>query len=321
VALVAVVALVTTAVVAVNRIIDQRVAEIPRVSLGAGVLQEVAPGHLPQNILIMGTDAQPGTAVDGARSDTMILLRIRRHSAEAVWFPRDVVVDIPGRGRDRLNQAFLLGGPQLAIDTLKANFDVDVNHYVELDMDALRDLVDAVGGIRVAFPEALRDDISGLDVQAGCVRLDGEAALALARGRAVQAFRDGAWQLIDTRADLDRVERQEQLVGALADEVRADVDQRPSRLARFVDAFLHDVKIDDTFDRSELLWFARVFLGLDATRITTEMLPVGPSSDNPLVTLSPAAGSDVILQRLGGTFAPTSLASTAPPQTDDFRPC
>jgi LCP family protein required for cell wall assembly len=321
VALMTVTALVTVAVVAVNRLVDQRVADIPRVSLGSGVLERVAPGQLPQNVLILGVDDQYPDDGGGRRSDAVVLLRVGQHSAHAVWFPRDLLVQIPGQpGTAPLNQAYMFGGPQLAIDTLKANFDLSVNHYVELDMRGLRKLVDAVGGVRMSFPEALRDEQSGLQVAAGCVRVDGATALALARSRRAEALRNGSWQLVDRRSDLDRVQRQQELVGALASTARADVDGHPQRAVRLVDALLRNVAIDDTFTREDVLRLARVLLGLDQTRFETAVVPVAASPTDPN-RLALATGSDAVLQQFGGSMAPSSFAPAVPTAGGERRPC
>jgi LCP family protein required for cell wall assembly len=214
----------------------------------------------------------------------------------------------------------MLGGPRLAIATFKANFGVDVNHYVELDMTGLSDVVDALGGIHVSFPEALRDDHSGLHVAAGCVGLDGEQTLALARTRSAEALRGGSWQMVDVRSDLDRAQRQVELVGLLRAAVRAQVDDRPLRLVRLVDAFLEHVKIDDTFDQQELLQLARVVVGIDPTRFETVVLPTAMSPDDPN-RLVVAGESAATLQRLGASSAPSALPAITPAQPDGLTAC
>ena len=75
-------------------------------------------------------------------------------------------------------------GPQTVIDMMKQDFDVDINHYVEIDFQAFIGVVDAVGKIPVYFPYPARDNYSGLNVPfAGCQSLDGNAALAYVRSR------------------------------------------------------------------------------------------------------------------------------------------
>jgi hypothetical protein len=145
--------------------------------------------------------------------------------------------------------------------------------------------------------------------------------LAVARTRRAEAFRDGSWQLVDRSADLDRMQRQQQLVSALDAAVRAEVDAHPARLVKLVDAFLDHVKIDDTFGRGDVLRLARVLLGIDAAQIETHMLPVGPSPTDPNVTLATATGSDLTVQQLGGKLAASSLAPITPSPGDELRSC
>jgi LCP family protein required for cell wall assembly len=286
------------------------------------VLERVAPGQLPQNILVLGADGphQPEDP-DAPRSDTVILVRVGLRSVHAVWFPRDLAVRIPGQGgTGRINQAFSIGGPQLAIETLKANFGVDVNHFVALDMRAMRELVDALGGVRIAFPEALRDSQSGLQVPAGCVRVDGATAVALTRSRATEAYRGGSWQLVDLRSDLDRVQRQQELVQVLAGAVRSDVDGHPLRMADLVNTVLNHVQVDDTFDRQGVLRLARALVGVGAGHFETSVLPVAEVPDDPS-RLAVAIGSDVTLHQLGGSILPSTLGPVTPTAGGELRPC
>jgi LCP family protein required for cell wall assembly len=321
VALATATALVATAVVVVNHVIDQRVAEIPRVALGERVLEHVGSGHLPQNILILGVDDQSPGDDTAPRSDTTILLHVARHSARAVWFPRDLLVQIPGHpGVEPLDSAVSLGGPALAVETMKANFGVSVNHYVELDMRGMRDLVDAVGGVRMSFPDPLRDEYSGLHVPAGCVRLDGATALALARSRNAEALRAGTWQRVDLRSALDRDQRQQALVGALAATVRTLVDGHPQRVVRLLDAFVDHVALDDGFDRQDLARLARLFVGADATQLQTELLPAAISPHDPN-RLALGAGSEVSVRQLGGSVTPAPATPAVPVDESVLRPC
>ena len=64
------------------------------------------------------------------------------------------MVNIPGHGRDRINAAYGLGGPQLLIDTLDANFGIKINHYLEVDFQSFQAVVDAIGNVKVYLPGA-----------------------------------------------------------------------------------------------------------------------------------------------------------------------
>lgn len=301
-------------VLVVNRALDDRIARVPRVSLPAGALQPVADGHYPQNFLVIGTDAKgpeesPRT---GPRSDVMILIRVKRHSAMAIWFPRDLEVQIPGYGPQRMNAAYSLGGVALAVETLEANFHLPVNHFVELRMTAFPPLVDALGGVRLSFPEQLRDSSSGLDVPAGCSRLDGEQVLAVARSRSAEALRDGRWQLVDVNADLSRAARQQQLLATVAASARQRVHNHPTSFVRITDALLEHVRIDSELSRTQVLLFGRALLSFGGSKLTLSTLPVAVTPGG-VVTLSPAAGADQVVDGLGGN----ATASDVPPVAID----
>jgi LCP family protein required for cell wall assembly len=254
------------------------------------------------------------------RSDTLILLRVRRHGAEAVWFPRDLLVDIPGHGPDRINQAVALGGPSLAVDTLRRNFGIRVDHYAEIDMDAVPAMVDAVGGVRLDFPEPVRDDLSGFATGAGCRALDGRDATALARSRNMQALRGGTWSTIDTAADLDRAARQQSLIRALTTAVHAEVDRHPTRLLHLVDVVLEHIRVDSTLDRGGALTLARALLGVGGRTLEVTTLPVALPPGSPAYVI-PAEGSDAVIAGVGGSRSRRAAPAVAVSDAGRYAPC
>ena len=99
------------------------------------------------HILLVGIDARPGQKT--GRSDTMMLLTIdAEHGClKLTSFMRDLYVEIPGEKNNRLNAAYVFGGPELLIKTLKKNFGVKVNYYASVNFSLLADLIDQIGGI------------------------------------------------------------------------------------------------------------------------------------------------------------------------------
>ena len=157
------------------------------------------------------------TTVDGpARSDTMMVLHADGKNSYAVSFPRDLYVNIPGHGKGKINAAFN-EGPQEVIDTLKADFNVDIQHYVEVNFKTFEDIVNAVGSVPVYFPYPARDQLSGLGPTpaAGCYHLDGAPALAYVRSRHLEYFIDGRWRDASPQADIDRIARQQDFIKKL----------------------------------------------------------------------------------------------------------
>ena len=101
------------------------------------------------HILLVGIDARPGQKT--GRSDTMMLLTIdaENKSLKLTSFMRDLYVEIPGYKNNRLNSAYVFGGPELLIKTLKKNFGVEVNYYAAVNFSVLADLIDQIGGLEV----------------------------------------------------------------------------------------------------------------------------------------------------------------------------
>jgi LCP family protein required for cell wall assembly len=166
--------------------------------------------------LVVGSDSREGLddltnfgVAGGERSDVIMLVRLDNEGqAQMLSIPRDLWVDIPGNGKNKINSAYSFGGPQLLIQTLKQELGVEINHYVEIDFVGFMELIDEVGGIDIFFPNPARDESSGLEVEAGMQRLDGKQALAYARSRKYQELQDGKWVGVDAN-DIGRTTRQQ----------------------------------------------------------------------------------------------------------------
>jgi len=198
----------------------------------AGVLDPTSGGD--RTFVIVGSDTRAGLddldnfgSAGGERSDVVMLVRLDPSTGDAqmLSIPRDLRVDIPGHGTDKINAAYAYGGPSLLVETLKANLGVEVNHYVEIDFVGFQALVDELGGIALSFPNAARDAKSGLDVPAGTETLDGYEALAYARSRSYQEQQNGSWVSVDAN-DIGRTQRQQEVIRAIVTRMK-----RPSSIA------------------------------------------------------------------------------------------
>jgi LCP family protein required for cell wall assembly len=155
---------------------------VPVLLIGMALLSYLLlPGRT--NILVLGIDARPGEG-DVGRSDTMILTTFLPAYVGMLSIPRDLWVNVPDVGEQRINTAHFFAeaaqpgsGPAAAMDTVRQNFGVNVDYFVRLRFDGLRSIVDAMGGIEVTLPRAM----SGYE--AGTHHLNGEQALALVRDR------------------------------------------------------------------------------------------------------------------------------------------
>ncbi|MER5451992.1 LCP family protein [Streptomyces sp. NPDC002766] len=207
-----------------------------------------------QNILLIGSDSRSG---DGnsrygrdsgtERSDTTILLHLAagRRTVTAMSLPRDLMVDVPACLRPdgtrsepaftMFNSAFETGGSACTIRTVEQLTDIRVDHHVVVDFQGFKEMVDAVDGVRVCLPEPIDDKAARLRLPAGRVTLDGEQALGYVRAR--KSLGDGS--------DTERMDRQQQFLGALVNKVRGnDVLLNPVKLYPVLDAATSSLTTD-----------------------------------------------------------------------------
>jgi polyisoprenyl-teichoic acid--peptidoglycan teichoic acid transferase len=162
--------------------------------------QEPWQGNDRVNILLMGIDRRPGEAFV-SRTDSIMVISVDplKESISILSIPRDLYVVIPGRGRDRINTAFVYGsagnnpeeGASLAIQTISYNLGIPIDHYVLVDFSAVIKSVDILGGISVYVPYNIDDPLypdmnygyDPLFIPAGTQQMDGELALKYARTR------------------------------------------------------------------------------------------------------------------------------------------
>jgi LCP family protein required for cell wall assembly len=267
----------------------QRVKEIPRLELSgelAGAETAAAGGGQAQNVLIVGTDSADGLADDdpirvgrdaGVRTDTVMLLRVDPSSEQAVLLslPRDLYVPIAGTGGSaKINAALQGGGPARLVATVTDALDLPVHHYVEVNFAGFQDLVRAIGGVPVYFPEPVRDRLSGLEVpEAGCITLDPAQALAFVRSRAYEVRRDGRWQ-VDGSGDLGRISRQQDFIRRALHRAFERGARNPTVLADLVETGVGALTLDTTLSLGDLSTIALRFRSFDPERLLTYSLPV-----------------------------------------------
>jgi LCP family protein required for cell wall assembly len=180
----------------------------------------------PNTVLVLGSDArakgskEPGATFVGqaSRSDSILLMRVGGGSNASLSIPRDTVVDIPGHGRNKINAAYAIGGPALAIKTVEAYLGIDVNHLVEVNFENFPALIDALGGVTYKggcvvsqINGGTRNGGYTLRLRAGEHEIDGKQALALARTRKNECAK--------REDDRTRARRQQKILGAIRDKV------------------------------------------------------------------------------------------------------
>ena len=154
------------------------------------------PGN-PQTLLLIGSDHRAGEPWRAANTDTMLLVRMDPASTtiNLLSLPRDLRVDIPGYGVQKLNAAYSLGGPNLLLQTIRANVfpNVQINHIVDVNFRGFSDLIDAIGCVYTDvdhryYNNTAVDNYSSIDILPGYERLCGanqsvSGALAFVRFR------------------------------------------------------------------------------------------------------------------------------------------
>jgi len=162
----------------------------PELHLGTE-LAETDPGK-PQTIMLLGSDRRPKDNVEGAaggaRSDTIILIRLDPHKKATAMMslPRDLKVDIPGHGTEKINAAYELGGPKLTLKTVKRLTGLRINHVINVDFKGFYAAVNAIGCVYADIDRRYYNNSPGyafIDVQPGYQRMCGSKALQYVRFR------------------------------------------------------------------------------------------------------------------------------------------
>ncbi len=162
------------------------------------------------NILLIGTDDDNG---GNSRSDSMILVSVDylHQKIKLTSFLRDCWVEIPSTGKSsKINSAFAKGGAPLLCNTIEYNFLININHYVKVDFDMFRAIIDELGGVEVEVTQKEADFINRTTrqtVSSGTVTLNGDEALVYARIRKLDS-------------DYKRTERQRKIITSLINKAR-----------------------------------------------------------------------------------------------------
>ncbi|NEC67435.1 LCP family protein [Streptomyces sp. SID9727] len=214
--------------------------------------------HDAENILLIGSDSRAGDnreygRDDGGsqRSDTTILLHLAadRKSATAMSIPRDLMVDIPACHKAdktatraqfaQFNWTFEMGGTACTIRTVEKMTGIRVDHHMVIDFNGFKDMVNAVDGVEICLKEPVDDKDAHLKLDAGRHTLNGEQALGYVRAR----------KSLGNGSDTDRMDRQQQFLGALVNKVQSNgVLLNPTRLYPVLDAATKALTTDPGLD-------------------------------------------------------------------------
>ncbi|MFD6205999.1 LCP family glycopolymer transferase [Streptomyces rubiginosohelvolus] len=245
-----------------------------------------------QNILLIGSDSRAGDnrkygRDDGGsqRSDTTILLHLAadRKSATAVSIPRDLMVEIPScrTGDDKksreqftqFNTAFELGGTACTIRTVERMTGIRIDHHMVVDFNGFKDMVDAVDGVEICLKEPIDDKDAHLELPAGRQTLNGEEALGYVRAR----------KSLGNGSDTERMERQQQFLGALVNKMQSNgVLLNPTRLYPVLDAATKSLTTDPGLDSLRDLYdLVRGMRDVPTEQVQFLTVPRQPYRNNP----------------------------------------
>ncbi len=178
------------------------------------------------NILVLGADVGYGGRAGPGRADSILLIHTDPddHRVARLGIPRDLRVQIPGHGEDRINAAYALGGPALAIKTVQSVTGLRINHVVLVDLGSFDDVVDAIGGVTVNVKKPILSKFEcPLATPAKCQRWDGwrfrKGEQDLNGRRALVYSRVRKNELDPSESDVTRIERQQQVTQAIEDKV------------------------------------------------------------------------------------------------------
>ncbi|MEV5982536.1 LCP family protein [Streptomyces sp. NPDC052114] len=226
--------------------------------LGGDRPDNLSPGS--KNILVVGSDSRDGANAEYGKglttmqSDTLMVMHVAadRKWASIVSFPRDSRVEIPacdkGDGSKstahhfKINEAFAIGGTSgdvagaaaCTIRTIEANTGLRIDHFMSVDFQGFKGMVDALGGIEVCPKTAIHDKKAHLDMAAGCQTVKGEKALGYVRTR--YSVGDGS--------DLGRIGRQQEFMEALVAKAQSKLTS-PKALYGFLQSATKSLTTDD----------------------------------------------------------------------------
>lgn len=223
----------------------------------------------PLVVLIAGIDQRKG---DSGRSDSLLLAFIdkEKNKVNLVSIPRDSYVNIPGRGKDKINHSYAFGGMSLTIDTVEEFTNIPINYYVKTNMEGLKGVVDILGGIDIDVPKAMKvgDIRTGnktlLYLSPGKQTLNGAEVVAYARFRK------------DSRGDVGRMERQQEILKGI---LKKAIE--PSKLLK-APVLVSEIKevVETNMSPSEILGLSSVAKELTGNNLTTYTLEAKPFGMN-----------------------------------------
>ena len=214
----------------VKTVEEDELSEEDLLSDNVPIIQEEEKEPNVFNVLLVGADARNPDSENG-RSDTMMLVSYNadENKATVVSFMRDSLVEIPGHGRTKLGHSYAYGGVGLTVNTINAVYDLDIQNYVIINMENLKNVVDKLGGVEITLTaaEVAHYQKSKHYFKEGVNHMNGEQALMHSRNRSLDN-------------DFGRTRRQRDVMQAIYQKVRRTKD--PMALLSLIKYCLTQVK-------------------------------------------------------------------------------
>jgi LCP family protein required for cell wall assembly len=259
-------------------------------NLGSGMNGDKELSDGPLDILVIGSDTRTGNNGDygdqadaegGARSDVMMLMQISEDhkKVNVLSFPRDLMVDIPQcKGSDgktyppsedtQINESLNNGGPGCTVATINKITGVNIDHFMLVDFNAVKQLSTVVGGVNVCVTRPVKDEYSGLDLPAGHSDVKGEQALSFLRSR--HGFGDGS--------DTSRIQAQQGFLASLMRKVKEQGTlSNPGKMYGIAEAITQNVTVDSGFtDPATFVDIGKILSGVNLSDIVFATAPTEP---------------------------------------------
>lgn len=265
----------------------------------------------------------------GERSDTIMVLRVDPtiNDVAVLSFPRDLWVNIAGTTRQaRINSAFDSKDPNRLIRTIDDNFGVPIDHYVNVNLCAFKEIVDSVGGVKIPFSYRTKDEKVGFrEVGPGCVELRGSQALAYVRSRTGYRYYDEAKQkwLSDPTGDIGRINRQQDFLRRSMQRALDRGTTNPATANALLNVALNRVITDDRLTPRDLLSLAQAMRNLDTSGVSSytvewSMRRIG--GESVLIPVTDTESMQAILAVFRGEGDVARVSADAGADGDAFAP-
>jgi LCP family protein required for cell wall assembly len=276
----------------------------PNKTNSSSILNDVSKqeSSQPINVLLIGIggDSHPG----GTLADSIMVASIdaKHNTISILSVPRDLYVNIPGYGKQKINAAHSFGelnkkqtggGPALLEQVVADTLGVPIHYFVRVDFDGFKKIVDTLGGVTIdvktpiydpLFPDAKLKGYDPFSITAGIHKLDGKTALKYARSR-------------ETTSDFDRARRQQEIVKAIKDKtLTPEVLVNPKKVTDLISVVGTHLLTD--FSANEVSDLLKIAKSLNDPTVNNQVLGVGDSS--PLLTSGRSPiGASIIIPRAG----------------------